>query len=125
MKINIKATNIELTPSISSYVEKRISSLEKYLGQNTDAVVQVEIGKESQHHKSGDIFRAEVRIGGAGLDLYAVSNHSDLYAAIDVVKDEIVRELSNKKGRIRTLTRRGGQMVKDMMKGLNFFKKRS
>lgn len=123
MKINIKATGIELTPSISEYVHSKISTLEKYV-TNPDAVAQVEVGRTTQHHKSGDIFKAEVHVTGDGLDLYAVAEHSDLYAAIDQVKDEIVRNTVSEKSKRQTLTRRGGQMVKDMMRGLNPFKKR-
>ncbi|KKW14940.1 MAG: hypothetical protein UY54_C0010G0013 [Parcubacteria group bacterium GW2011_GWA2_50_10b] len=89
MKINIKATGIELTPAIAGYVQKKISAIEKYLPAGAvDLVAQVEVGKSTQHHKSGEVFKAEVHLVGAGLDLYAVSEQSDLYAAIDLVKDE-------------------------------------
>ena len=124
MKINIKATNIELTPAISNYVEKKVSVIEKYIGQ-ADAVAQVEVGKSTQHHKSGDVFRAEVHVAGAGLDLYAVSEQSDLYAAIDVVKDEIVAKTMHTKGKREAMARRGARAIKNMLKGLNPFKRRN
>lgn len=124
MKINIKATNIELTPAISDYVTKKVSMLEKYLEMNPDAVALAEVGKTTQHHKQGDVFRAEVHITGAGLDIYAASEQSDLYAAIDLVKDEIIHNALQEKGKKETLTRKGARMVKDMMRGLNIFKKR-
>ncbi|MFZ2484759.1 MAG: ribosome-associated translation inhibitor RaiA [Minisyncoccia bacterium] len=127
MKINIKATGIELTPAISDYVNKKISSIEKYVDEkNKDAVAQVDVGRSTQHHKSGNIFRAEVHIIGSGLDLYAVSETGDLYAAIDAVKDEIVQNVVQSKDKKKTLARRGAEMVKNMMKGFtNSFKKRS
>ncbi len=124
MKINIKATGIELTGAISEYVEKKVSSLDKYLESNQDAVIQVEVGKSTHHHKSGDVFRAEIHIQGAGLNLYADSEQSDLYAAIDLVRDDMVRNLTQSKGKKETLARRGGRMVKGVLRGLNFFKKR-
>ncbi len=125
MKINIKATAIELTPAITDYVEKKIGAIEKYLNKdNTDLVAQVEVGRSNQHHKSGDIFRAEVHIIGAGLNLYAVSEQADLYAAIDLVKDEIVHNALQVKGKKETMTRRGGRIIKGMMKSLNPFKNR-
>ena len=76
----------------------------------------VELGKESNHHKSGDIFRAEVRIGGAGQNFYAVSLAPDLYAAIDAVKDEIIREITKIKGKREALMRKGGRMIKNAMR---------
>lgn len=124
MKINIKATNIELTPSISDYVEKKLSALSKHLEKDhADAVAHVEVGKSTQHHRSGNIFRAEVHLIGTGLDLYAFSEQEDLYAAIDIMKDEIMQSLVQTKDKAETLTRRGARIIKDAMKGFrNSFK---
>ncbi len=124
MRTNIKATGIELTPAITNYAEKKIGGIEKYLGA-ADPTVHIEVGKTTGHHKHGDVFRAEVRVTGAGLDIYAVSEQADLYAAIDLVRDDVVKKLTHDKGKQVSLVRRGGRAVKDMMKGLNFFKKRT
>lgn len=119
MKINIKATGIELTPAISNYVNRKISSVEKYLDEGkTDIVAQVEVGKITKHHKTGNIFRAEVHITGSDVDIYSVSEQEDLYAAIDIVKDEVVHNIVQYKSKRLTLTRRGAEMLKNMMKGL-------
>lgn len=115
---------MELTPAISAYVEKKLSVIEKYLGESVDTVARVEVGKSTHHHKSGEIFKAEVHIMGGGIDQYAVSEQADLYAAIDLVKDEIVQNLNNEKGKRFARARRGARMVKNMMKGLNPFRKR-
>ncbi|HEY4528353.1 MAG TPA: ribosome-associated translation inhibitor RaiA [Candidatus Paceibacterota bacterium] len=121
MRINIKATGIELTPSISEYATKKVSMLEKYLRDNPDVVTQVEVGKITQHHKSGEVFRAEVHITGAGIDLYAANEQADLYAAIDVVKDEVAETLIQKRGRRESLTRRGARRIKDALRSWNPF----
>jgi len=123
MKINIQATGIELTPAISQYVNKKIGALEKFV-RNADAVAQVEVGRSTRHHKTGEVFMAEVHLRGAGIDLYAVSEHSDLYAAIDLVKDDIARSAVQLKKKRETLTRRGAKAIKNMMKGFNIFRKR-
>jgi putative sigma-54 modulation protein len=125
MKINIKATNIELTPAISAYVEKKIPAIEKYFKDIPDAVAQVEVGKSTQHHKQGDVFRAEVHIIGSGLDHYAASERADLYVAIDDVRDEIISKAMHQKGKKEALGRRGARAVKDMLKGFNPFRKRT
>ena len=121
MKINIKATGIELTQAISDYVYKRILPIEKYLDKKggSDTIVQVEVGKSTHHHKAGNVFRAEVHITGTGLDVYAVSEMEDLYAAIDVVRDEMVHNVIQLKGKRETLARRGAGMMKNIMKGLS------
>ncbi len=119
MKINIKATGIELTGAIRDYVSKRVSALSKFI--RGDATAHVEVGKSTKHHKSGEVFRAEVHLSGAGVDTYAASEEADLYAAIDNVKDEVATGLVREKGRKEALYRRGARRIKDMVKGLNPF----
>ena len=123
MNINIKAKGIDLTPDISEYVNKRVGALEKYV-RNIETMAQVEVGRSTQHHKTGQVFMAEIHLTGPGVDVYAVAEHSDLFAAIDIVKDEVVRKLTSEKGKRFARARRGARAVKDMMRGFNFFKKR-
>ena len=55
MKINIKTTNLTLTPDISAYLEKRLSAFEKLTSHEFEsAIVDVEIGRTSAHHQTGD-----------------------------------------------------------------------
>ena len=121
MKINIKATNIELTEAIRDYALRRFSKLEKFLGDK-DTVLSIELGKTSDHHKSGDIFRAEVRLSGAGLNHYMARESSDLYASIDEVENEIVQEVTKDKSKKRELVRRGQRAVKNMIQGFPWIK---
>ena len=118
MNIRVKGTNITLTPAISAYVDKRVSKLDKLVGGDPSIMCDIELGKTSAHHQKGDIFRAEIHIVGAGLDAYAAAEHEDLYAAIDEVRDDIVRDLRAKKGKRLSYIRRGGAQVKAMVKGL-------
>lgn len=119
MKINILATGIELTPAISDYVHKKLGMLNKHV-TNEDVVAQVEVGKSTQHHKSGDIYRAEIHLIGGGMDYYAAEETADIYASIDKVKDEIIREMTQTKGKRFAVTRHGARVVKNMMKGFSW-----
>jgi putative sigma-54 modulation protein len=120
MKINIMATGLELTQSISDYVHKKIASLDKYLNAELDVVAHVEVGKTTKHHKTGEVFKAEIHLVAPGLDLYVVTHEEDLYAAIDKVKDDMSRELRRTKGRQSALTRKGEQLMKGAMKGYSW-----
>ncbi len=120
MNLNFKGTGIELTEAIKAYIEKRFRSLDKYL-INKAAQVQVEVGRGSAHHKHGEVYRAEVQISGDGTNYHAVKEAEDLYAAIDMVKDEIVHEIQKVEGRKRELLRRGQRAVKNMVKGFPWF----
>ena len=94
MNIKISSVNFDKTPAIEDYVIKKISSLEKFLDKEQQIICDVELGKTTQHHKSGDIFKTEVNILLPGNNqFYAVAEESDLYSAIDIVRDEIEREI--------------------------------
>lgn len=120
MKTNIKVTNITLTPAISDYIEKKVDMLEKFF-EGEEVLARVEIGKTTKHHKSGDVFKAEVHLIFGGYDHYAVAERDDLYAAIDEVKDEIARGVTSKKKKTMSLIRRGGGQIKNIIKGLRDF----
>jgi ribosome-associated translation inhibitor RaiA len=66
LNVQVRATNFNLTPAIDEYVSKKISSLQKFLDSknnpDSEILCMVELGRTTKHHKSGDIFRAEVNI---------------------------------------------------------------
>ncbi len=118
MNIHIKANNIELTDAIRAYVEKRLESLKKFV-KDDSVVVYVEVGKTTAHHKSGDIFKSEVNFDFNGKNFHAISEQSDLYAAIDDTKEELSRTLVSFKDKRHTLFKRGASSVKKMLKGIS------
>lgn len=118
MQIKIKATNMDLTDALKAYVEEKINSVEKFTVPHEEEVplAEVEIGKTTKHHNVGDVFRAEVNLSVRGRGYRAVSEKNDLYAAIDDVRNELVREINSTKGKERTLVRRGANMLKDILR---------
>jgi putative sigma-54 modulation protein len=122
MNLSIKSTNMDMTEAIRDYIYKRLDGLEKLAGNpESELQVGVEVGKTTNHHKSGNIFRAEVNLRLDGKELYAASELDDLYSAIDAVRDQIVREVKHAKDKRRSAIREGGQKAKAFIK--NFFKK--
>lgn len=119
MKTNIKATNITITPAISDYIEKKLESLEKYFKNLEEVVVNIEVGKSTRHHKSGDVFMAELHVINGGQDYYVQVLKEDLYAAIDEAKDSLTRELTSRRKKALRMVRRGGVRLKNMIKNLN------
>lgn len=118
MNINIKATNMELTDAISDYVSKRLYSIEKF-SKGGEVSGYVEVGKTTNHHKQGDVYKAEFSIDMNGEHFFSNSEQSDLYAAIDDAKEEISRTISQNKDRKQTLYKRGAISVKKMIKGIS------
>lgn len=119
MNIIIKGTNIELTHSIKDYVEKRASSLDKFIDSSkAEAQVMVEVGKTTNHHRAGEVFRAEVQIKHPdfpGEPRVEIENE-DLYAAIDLANDEMKEILVKNKEKKKSLVKRGARFIKDLLR---------
>ena len=95
----IKATNIEMTDAIKEYVEKRLSALVKLCEKYSPCDVAVEVGKNSKHHQKGEVFFAEFNLTLPGAMLRATSTKEDLYEAIDDAKNELKRQIVDRKER--------------------------
>lgn len=117
MHITINTQNIELTSALEDYTQKRLSSLEKFTGGTP--TITAEIGKTTNHHKHGDVFRAAATVRTPlGKEYHAVSEKSDLYAAIDDVRNELMNMLTSGKKKEDSLWKRGARKIKGVLKGL-------
>lgn len=87
MKINLKATKIEMTDAISSYVQEKMDMLDKYLGSTQVLNCDVELERVIGGQNKGEIFRVEVNLEVPHELLRVEKTESDLYKAIDKVRD--------------------------------------
>ena len=95
MQINIKTTNLDLTPALREYIEEKIGSVAKFLSRwDAEGLAEawVEIGRTSAHHHKGDVFRAVADIRVPGKTIRAEDEDWDARVAIDRVKDKLKRE---------------------------------
>ena len=119
--IKIKTTGLELTPAIEDYARRKINMLERFLAHHAkesgELIFDVEIGKTTEHHRKGDVFRAEINFSAGGARLRSEAEKDDLYAAIDEAKDEMQEELQRDKRKVLHFLKRGGAAVKRMMRG--------
>jgi len=116
MKIDLKTKNFEITPSIKTYLEQRLNSLDKFLPNDESIFADVELAKTTEHHKKGDIFMAEVNLTMPGRLIRAVAEEWDLHVAIDVVKDNLRREITGNKEKMASLYRRGARLLKKLLR---------
>ncbi len=89
MQLNIKATNLELTPKLKEYVEQKMDMLDKYLGKLKVISAHFEVGKITNHHLKGEIYSAEANISLGGDLLRVEKTEKDVFKAIDKVKDHL------------------------------------
>lgn len=93
MQIIIKATNIELSDELKSFIKEKIGGCEKFIHTKFPIEARCEVGKISSHHKKGSVFRAEVNLRLPGKLLRAEAIQENIYAAINKVKNELEKEI--------------------------------
>lgn len=118
MKNNVKAVNISMTPAISDYLEKKLAHLDKFVSpeHKEEVMCYVDLGKTTNHHKNGDLFKCEFTVHVGGKSFRATSEKDDLYAAIDTVNYEMAEELRSFKAKSTSMVKRGGAKLKSLLR---------
>jgi|SRR3989338_5643196 len=114
MQISLKGTNIQILESTREYVDKKLVKVaEKYLKDGDDAVsLAVEVEKTTNHHKKGEVFRAEANLRMGNVSLRAEATAEALNDAIDQVEEELIGEIKKFKEKRRTQMLKGARKVK-------------
>ena len=108
-KYNVRGENIEVTQAIRDYAEKRVSKLEKYFDDTSEATAYVNL--KVYPDKTA---KAEVTIPLSFLVLRAEETTDDLYKSIDFVVDKLERQVRKYKTKINRKSReRGFEGIKE------------
>lgn len=117
MDIRIKATDYQLTHEVSAYLDARIDTIEKSLAEHADhARCEVEIGRIAGHPKRGEIWFAEFNVVAGGKRIRATAESESVNEAVEQAKDEIIRQIRKHQQLHRRLLRKGGSIVKSMLR---------
>ena len=99
MKVRVTGKDMKVTEAIIEYAEKKLERVDKYFeGENVNATVTIKAEKNSQV--------AEIQVNTSYTMFRAVTEHADLYAAID--KDIDILE-----GQIRKAKTKRDRMNRD------------
>ncbi len=106
MDISLSYKNIKPEKALEVFVNEKIGSLAKFLkGQNV--LIHVEIGKNSRHHRRGDIFYAEANFNLGKKLFRADASGDDLRVAINEVKDRLQMEIKRFKEKLNDSKKKG------------------
>lgn len=92
MKLSVRGKNLEVTVALREYIEKRLEKLSRYF--ETPVTVQVLLSLEKEERK------VEVTCFVESVVLRGVESNLDMYAAIDLVVDKIIRQIHKHKTRL-------------------------
>jgi putative sigma-54 modulation protein len=98
MMIAVRGKNINVTPALKEYAEKRLGKLDKYFN-GADAQVNLSVAKESHI--------VEVTVLVNGLILRGEESTDDMYASIDLVVDKLEKQIDKYKTKLSRRIRDG------------------
>jgi putative sigma-54 modulation protein len=95
MAITVRGKNLDITPSLKEYVEKRVKKVTKYFDKTGDITVILSV--EKGRHQTGNFHHVEVTVPVNGLLIRGEERTADMYASIDQVMDKIEKQIGKYK----------------------------
>ncbi|MEK7628767.1 MAG: HPF/RaiA family ribosome-associated protein [Patescibacteria group bacterium] len=115
MNTTVKWTNATANAQVESYLDERMKAVEKLIDESeSEALCRVELAHESSKH--GESWRAEITLSAGGQKFRVEQSDTTINAAIDAVKDEIMRQLRTGKNKRMSAVRKGGAAIKKMLR---------
>lgn len=104
----VRGKNLEITPALKDFVEKHEKKVTKYFDNevNVQAMLSVEKGKKI----------AEITLKVDGVVLRGVDSNEDMYAAIDLVYDKMIRQIHKYKTKLARRMK-GGTFHGELVEG--------
>ncbi len=93
MQINLTGHHVDITDSLRDYVNSKFSRLERHFDNITNVHVVLTLEKLLQV--------AEAKIHLSGGEIFANSQHDDMYAAIDGLIDKLDRQIIKHKEKLK------------------------
>lgn len=116
MPIKIKGTRLKVSEELHAYALKRLGAVERMI-KDGKVVFDVELAKSTNHHKKGEVYYAEANLEVDGTFYRATEEATTIEAAIDAVKDELLREMRKEKTRRTSKARQEEGRAKREIKG--------
>jgi ribosomal subunit interface protein len=100
MKILLKATGFDLTPSLEAYVNEKLGPMARYvkrIDEEGAAELRVEVARTTRHHRHGEVFMAEANLRLPKRMLRAVHDDVDVRIAVTRLKEKLRLEIDKYK----------------------------
>ncbi|MCL2497762.1 MAG: ribosome-associated translation inhibitor RaiA [Symbiobacteriaceae bacterium] len=92
MKLTIKSRQFTITEDIEQHFQRKLQRLDKYFNREVEAFVNCSREKGQE--------RVEITLVGAGIDMRAEDRAGDLYSALDLTTERLVRQIERYKTRL-------------------------
>lgn len=119
MRIIWKGKNTELTPALKAYIEsKLVGPTGKLLAaqEANDPMLEIEIARTTRHHRKGQVWWAEANLTIGKQLIRAEHSGEDPREVVDLIEDELTREIKSFKGKLKTKQIRGARKIKRLLR---------
>ncbi|WP_100644515.1 MULTISPECIES: ribosome hibernation promoting factor [Alteromonas] len=93
MQINLTGHHVDITDSLRNYVDTKFSKLERHFDHISNVHVILNVEKLNQ--------KAEATVHLSGAEIFASSEDTDMYAAIDSMIDKLDRQVIRHKEKLK------------------------
>lgn len=119
MRITISSKNLAVTPALRIYIEQKIFTpvrkLLRSVAETGLPILDLEFSRTTRHHQKGKVYYAEANLSLGGRMLRAKADNENIRSAIDLLQEELERQIATLKGRSRALEfRRARRAKKDL-----------
>ena len=94
MQVSVTGHHVEVTDSLRTHVEEKISKLKRHFDNVTDVHVILTVEKLEQ--------KAEATVQVSGAKLFAEDAQEDMYVAIDNMVDKLDRQIIKHKEKLKS-----------------------
>jgi ribosomal subunit interface protein len=115
MRIIYKGKDTILTASIKVYMDEKIARpIEKLVDkkESEHAILEIELGRTTKHHQKGGVWRAEANVTIGAKMFRAESFGESPHEVVDLLENEIIREVKRDKEKKKTTSRRDARKIK-------------
>lgn len=94
MQVSVTGHHVEVTDSLKTHVDDKISKLKRHFDNVTDVHVILTVEKLEQ--------KAEATVQASGAKLFAEDTQEDMYVAIDNMVDKLDRQIIKHKEKLKS-----------------------
>jgi len=118
MNIIFRQGSEELSDALITRAQKKITGLSRFMSEGTfEALVYVDVERESGSQSSESLWRASINVDLAGEHLNAVATGNTPEKATDLAIKDMKRELRRAKGKERAIAKKGSSLLKRLRRG--------
>ena len=110
MNVQITGKNFDLTDAITAYIEEKIGGVSRL----ADNIIEIRVVLERTRTDHTDAFQVSGHIHVSHDDIHCQVTHADVHAAIDLLKDEMERQLRDRKSKYGAQNRKSQQTQRDL-----------